>query len=57
MKRLFAAFEAALQDWGYKPVGGQIVDASLIAPPRQRMTKEEKNPIQACESASNIWPD
>lgn len=57
LKRLFAAFEAALQDRGYKPVGGQIVDASLIAAPRQRMTKEEKDRTKAGESASSIWPD
>ena len=34
MKKLFASFEVALQDRGYKPVGGQIVDALLIAAPR-----------------------
>lgn len=47
MDKLFAAFEAALQDQGYKPVGGQIVDASLIAAPRQRMTKEPEFWIRA----------
>ena len=57
MKALFAAFEMALQDRGYKPVGGQIVDASLIAAPRQRMTKEEKDSAKAGEEAKNIWPD
>ncbi len=54
---LFAAFEARLRDRGYRPTGGQIVDASLIAAPRQRMTKEEKARIRAGESASDIWPD
>ena len=57
MDKLFAAFETALQDQGYKPVGGQIVDASLIAAPRQRMTKEEKERAKAGESADDIWPD
>ena len=57
LKRLFAAFEAALQERGYKYVGGQILDASLIAPPHQRMTKEEKDPTKAGESASSIRPD
>ena len=33
------------------------VDASLIAAPRQRMTKEEKARARAGESASDIWPD
>ena len=54
---LFAAFEARLRDRGYRPTGGQIVDASLIAAPRQRMTKEEKARARAGESASDIWPD
>ena len=57
MKGVFAAFEAALQDQGYKPVGGQIVDASLIAAPRQRMTTEEKSRAKAGEDARDIWPD
>jgi len=57
MKKLFSSFEAALQDRGYKPVGGQIVDASLIAAPRQRMTKEEKERAKAGEDACDIWPD
>lgn len=57
MKRLFAAFETALQDRGYRPVGGQIVDASLIAAPRQRMTRDEKERAKAGEPATDIWPD
>ncbi len=42
MESLFATFDAALPEQGYKLVGGQIVDASLIAGPRQGMTKEEQ---------------
>ena len=57
MKALFAVFEVALQDRGYKPVGGQIVDVSLIAASRQRITKEEKDRAKAGEAAKNIWPD
>ena len=57
LKRLLAAFEVALRDRGYKPVGGHIVDASLIAAPRQRMTKEEKDRAKAGEDAKDIWPD
>ncbi len=57
MKALFSAFEVALQNRGYKPVGGQIVGVSLIAAPRQRITKEEKGRAKAGEVAKNIWPD
>ncbi len=56
-KGLFAAFEAQLCARGYKPTGGQIVDATLVFAPRQRMTKEEKARAKACEAASDIWPD
>ena len=41
-KSLFAAFENQLCERGYKPRGGQIVDATLVSAPRQRMRKEEK---------------
>ena len=54
-KKLFAAFEAQLRDRGYKPTGGQIVDATLVSAPRQRMTKEEKERAKAGESATDIW--
>ncbi len=56
-KALFAAFEAQLCARGYKPTGGQIVDATLVFAPRQRMTKEEKARAKAGEAASDIWPD
>lgn len=36
--RLFAHFDAHLRDQGYLAMGGQIVDASIVAAPRQRMT-------------------
>lgn len=54
MKKLFAAFEAALQDRGYKPVGGKIVDASLIEILRQRLTREEKERAKAGENPRDI---
>ena len=56
-KSLFAAFEEQLCKRGYKPTGGQIVDATLVSAPRQRMRKEEKERARAGESASAIWPD
>ncbi|SMD04772.1 Transposase [Novosphingobium sp. B1] len=39
---LFARFNAHLRGLGYLAMGGQIVDASIIAAPRQRMTDEER---------------
>lgn len=37
--------------------GGQIVDATLVAAPKQRNTKEEKAAINAGKTAAEIWPD
>lgn len=39
---LFTRFDAHLKSLGYLAMGGQIVDASIIAAPRQRMTDEER---------------
>lgn len=52
---LFAAFDAQITASGYRATHGQIVDASLIAAPRQRMTDEEKAAIKAGKSAGEIW--
>ncbi|MGH6829790.1 MAG: IS5 family transposase [Methylocella sp.] len=43
---LFERFDATLRQSGYIAMSGQIVDASLIAAPRQRNTKEEKAAIK-----------
>jgi IS5 family transposase len=43
---LFTRFDAALREKGYIAMGGQIVDASLIAAPKQRNTDEEKKAIK-----------
>lgn len=40
--RLFARFDAHLKAAGYLAMGGQIVDATIVAAPRQRMTGEER---------------
>jgi transposase, IS5 family len=44
---LFARFDAALRDAGYLAMGGQIVDASIVAAPKQRNTETEKAAIKA----------
>ena len=46
VERLFARFDASLEDAGYLAMGGQIVDASIVAAPRQRMTDEEREIIR-----------
>ena len=46
IKRLFERFDASLRASGFIACGGQIVDASLIAAPKQRNTQEEKQAIK-----------
>jgi transposase len=43
---LFERFDATLRQSGYIAMAGQIVDASLIAAPRQRNTQDEKKAIK-----------
>ena len=43
---LFARFDAALRASGFIAMSGQIVDATLVAAPRQRNTEEEKKAIK-----------
>ncbi|MFZ5617404.1 MAG: IS5 family transposase [Pseudomonadota bacterium] len=52
---LFAAFDAQIVAGGYRATHGQIVDASLIAAPKQRLTDEEKAAIKDGKSADEIW--
>ena len=42
MEKLFERFDAALHDAGYLAMGGQIIDATVVAAPRQTLTDEEK---------------
>ena len=46
IKPLFVRFDPALRAAGFLAMGGQIVDASLIAAPKQRNTEEEKKAIR-----------
>ena len=39
---LFARFDAALREAGFLAMSGQIVDATIVAAPKQRNTIEEK---------------
>lgn len=46
IEKLFEAFDRAIKDKGYLAMSGQIVDASIISAPRQRITQEEKEIIK-----------
>jgi IS5 family transposase len=43
---LFARFDAALREAGFLAMSGQIVDATIVASPKQRNTIEEKKAIR-----------
>ena len=55
--QLFDQLDCAIKEAGDLPMSGQIVDASLVAAPRQRNTDEEKAAIKAGKAAAEIWPD
>lgn len=46
IQSLFDRFDAALRASGYIAMGGQIVDASLVAAPKQRNTEDEKKDLK-----------
>ena len=54
---LMKTFEQQLEGKGYLPMGGQIVDASLVPAPKQRNTTGENAAIKEGKSAREIWPD
>lgn len=54
---LFARFDSELQARGYFALGGQVIDASIVEAPRQRLSKDEKARIKAGKTAHDIWPD
>lgn len=55
IKRLFDRFDQAVRDAGFIPMSGQIVDASLVAAPKQRNTEAEKAEIKAGR-IPDAWP-
>jgi hypothetical protein len=54
---LFADFDRQLKGQGYLPMRGQIVDATLVAAPKQRNTQAERMAVKAGKSAAQIWPE
>jgi transposase, IS5 family len=55
-KGLFDRFDACLRASGYIAMSGQIVDASLIAAPKQRNDEDEKKAIWQGVSRRNGKP-
>jgi len=49
IEELFARFDRTLTERGYLALGGQLIDASIIEAPRQRLTIEEKQLIRSGE--------
>lgn len=57
IRALFDEFDRQLKGSGYIPMGGQIVDATLVSAPRQRNTEAEKAAIKESKTADDIWPE
>jgi transposase, IS5 family len=49
VEALFEQFEGYLREQGYQAQGGQIIDATLIPVPKQRITAEEKTQLESRE--------
>lgn len=47
LERVFARLDQAINRAGYTPMGGQIIDATLVAAPKQRNRQDEKDAIKA----------
>ena len=50
IEALFETFDGYLKDQGYLAMGGQIIDASIVAVPKQRNSREENARIKAGET-------
>ena len=46
IEKLFAVFDAKLKEGGYLAMSGQIIDATIVAAPRQRNDDDEKQAIR-----------
>lgn len=56
VENLFARFDRHLARAGYLAMGGQIVDATVVAAPKQRNTEDEKADIKAGK-IPDAWKD
>ncbi len=50
IEALFETFDGHPKDRGYLAMGGQIIDASIVAVPKQRNSREESAGIKAGET-------
>ena len=50
IETLFETFDGHLKDRGYLAMGGQIIDASIVAAPKQRNSRKENAGIKAGET-------
>lgn len=55
LDKAFGRLDRAISKAGYLPMGGQIIDATLVSAPRQRTNDEEKQAIKSGRSAKQIW--
>ena len=55
MRTVFDRFDAVLRDRGYLAMGGQLVDATVVKAPRQRLTEGEKAAVKKGKAAEEIW--
>ena len=56
IETLFDDFDGYLKSQGYQAMGGQIIDASIVAAPIQRNSREENEQIKRGESPE-AWAD
>ena len=56
IEALFETFDGHLKDQGYLAMGGQIIDASIVAVPKQRNSRKENVRIKAGETPES-WQD
>ena len=56
IEALFETFDGYLKDQGYLAMGGQIIDASIVAVPKQRNSREENARIKAGETPAGSLP-
>ena len=52
---LFQRCDAMITSKGYLAMGGQIVDATIVPAPKQRLKDEEKAQIKEDKSGDEIW--
>lgn len=52
---LFERCNAMIKGKGYLAMGGQLVDATIVNAPKQRMTAEQKQAVKDGKSADEIW--